>query len=158
MVTKLVQIAIEFSLVKSPIHFSKLLLPYIILSSSISTIHMQARFVVCWSLSHQPPPKLLGSSYESEKSLLKHHFHINAARLLVMKHLMWRQQLFLKLLYCHAPGCSFTVLVFEVLWKAVFDGKSLFFHLGCHDHCCLLHMRLRALAWASGLAQKVDVD
>ena len=58
MVTKLVQIAIVVSLVKSPIHFSELLLPYII-SSFISTIHVQARFVICWSLSHQPPPKAL---------------------------------------------------------------------------------------------------
>ena len=30
--------------------------------------------------------------------------------------------------------------------------------LGCHDHHCLLHMRLWALAWALGLVQKVDVD
>ena len=76
------------------------------------------------------PPKLLGSSCESEKSLLRHHFHINSLRLLVVEHLMWSQQLFLELLYRHAPGCSFIVLVFEVLWKAIFDGKSLFFHLG----------------------------
>ena len=30
--------------------------------------------------------------------------------------------------------------------------------LGCHDHHCLLHMWLWALAWASDLVQKVDVD
>ena len=30
--------------------------------------------------------------------------------------------------------------------------------LCCHDHPCLLHMRLWALAWASGPVQKVDVD
>ena len=29
--------------------------------------------------------------------------------------------------------------------------------LGCHDHHYLLHMRLWALAWASGSVQKVDV-
>ena len=114
MVTKLVQIAIVVSLVKSPIHFSELLLPYII-SSFISTIHVQPdpSFV---GLCHiNLPPKLLGSSCEFEKSLLKHHFHINATRLLVVEYLIWRQHLFLELLYHHAPGCSFAILVFEVL-------------------------------------------
>ena len=124
MVTKLVQIAIVVSLVKSPIHFLELLLPYII-SSFICRPDLS--FV---GLCHiNLPPKLLGSSCESEKSLLRHYFHINAARLLVVEYLMWRQHLFLELLYYHAPGCSFAVLVFEVLQKDVFDGKSLFFHL-----------------------------
>ena len=115
MVTKLAQIATVFSLLKSPIHFSKLLLPYILLSSFISTIHVQAISVVVGLCHINLPPKLLGSSCESEKSLLRHHFHINAARVLVVEHLMWKQQLFLELLYHHAPVCSFTVLVFEVL-------------------------------------------
>ena len=30
--------------------------------------------------------------------------------------------------------------------------------LGCHDHPCLLHMRLWDLAWASGPVQEVDAD
>ena len=118
-----------FSLIKSPIHFSELLLPYILLSSFIPTIHVQVKSVVVCFCHINLPPKLLGSSCESEKSLLRHHFHINAAKVLVVEHLMWRHQLFLELLYHHAPVCSFTVLVFEVLWKTVFDGKSLFFHL-----------------------------
>ena len=103
MVTKLAQIAIVFSLLKSPIHFSKLLLPYILLSSFISTIHVQAISVVVGLCHINLPPKL------------RHHFHINAARVLVVEHLMWKQQLFLELLYHHAPVCSFAVLVFEVL-------------------------------------------
>ena len=41
-------------------------------------------------------PKLLGSSRESEKPLLRYHFHINVAKMLVVEHLMWRQQLFLE--------------------------------------------------------------
>ena len=130
MVTKLAQIATVFSLIKSLIHFSELLLPYILLSSFISTIHVQVRFVVVGLFHINLPPKLLGSSCESEKSLFRHHFHINAVRVLVVEHLMWRQQLFLKLLYRHVPVCSFVVLVFEVFWKTVFDDKSLFFHLG----------------------------
>ena len=130
MVTKLAHIATVFSLIKSPIYFSKFLLLYILLSSFISTIHVQVRSVVVGLYHINLPPKLLGSSCESEKSLLRHHFHINAARVLVVEHLMWRQQLFLELLYRHAPVCSFAVLIFEVLWKTVFDGKSLFFHLG----------------------------
>ena len=129
MVTKLAQITTMFSLIKSPIHFSELLLPYILLSSFISTIHVQVKSVVVGFCHINLPPKLLGTSCESEKLLLRHHFHINAARVLVVEHLMWREQLFLELLYRHAPVCSFTVLVFEVLWKTVFDGKSLFFHL-----------------------------
>ena len=77
-------------------------------------------------------PKLLDSSCESEKSLLRYHFHINAVRVLVVEYLMWRQQLFLELLYRHAPVCLFAVLIFffGVLWKIVFAGKSLFFYLG----------------------------
>ena len=129
-VTKLAQIATVFSLIKSPIHFSELLLPYILLSSFISTIHVQVRFVVVGLCHINLPPKLLGSSCEFEKSLFRHHFHINTVRVLVVEHLMWRQQLFLKLLYRHVPVCSFVVLVFEVFWKTVFDDKSLFFHLG----------------------------
>ena len=130
MVTKLAHIATVFSLIKSPIHFSELLLPYILLSSFVSTIHVQVKFIVVGLYHINLPPKLLGNSCVSEKSLLKHHFHINAVRVLVVEHLMWRQQLFLELLYRHAPVCSFVVLIFEVLWKTVFDGKSLFFHLG----------------------------
>ena len=130
MATKLAQIATVFSLIKSLIHFSELLLPYILLSSFISTIHVQVKSVVVGLCHINLPPKLLGSSCESEKSLFRHHFHINAVRVLVVEHLMWRQQLFLKLLYRHVPVCSFVVLIFEVLWKTVFDGKSLFFHLG----------------------------
>ena len=129
MVTMLAQIATVFSLIKSLIHFLELLLPYILLSSFISTIHVQVRSVVVGLCHINLPPKLLGSSCESEKSPFRHHFHINATRVLVVEHLMWRQQLFLELLYRHAPVCSFAVLVFEVLWKTVFDGKSLFFHL-----------------------------
>ena len=106
MVTKLAQIATVFSLLKSPIHFSELLLPYILLSSFISTIHAQAISVVVGLCHINLPPKLLGSSCEFEKSLLRHHFHINAARVLVVEHLMWKQQLFLELLYHHAPVCS----------------------------------------------------
>ena len=76
--------------------------------------------------------KLLGSSCESEKSLLRYHFHINAARVLVVEHLMWRQQCFLELLYRHALVCLLAVLIFSFgrLWKIVFAGKSLFFYIG----------------------------
>jgi len=89
MVTMLVQFAIVFSLVKSLIFFfSELLLPYILLSS-ISTIHVQVRSVVVGLCHINLLLKLLGSSYESEKPLLKYHFHINPARVLVVEHLIW---------------------------------------------------------------------
>ena len=93
---------------------------------------MQVRSVVVGLYHINLPSKLLGSSCEFEKPLLKYHFHINAARALVGEHLMWRQQLFLESLYRRAPVCLLTVLIFflGVLRKIVFDGKSLFFHLG----------------------------
>ena len=93
---------------------------------------MQVRSVVVGLCHINLSPKLLGSSCESEKPLLRYHFHINAVGVLVVEHLMWRQQLFLELLYRHAPVCSFVVLIFffGVLWKIVFANKSLFFYLG----------------------------
>ena len=57
---------------------------------------------------------LLGGSCESEKSLLRYHFHINAARVLVVEYLMWRLQLFLELLYRHAPKCLLSVPIFSL--------------------------------------------
>ena len=132
MVTKLVQIATVFSLVKSPI-------PFLRAPSSIYTtflIHLHytraGQICCCWSCHINLLPKLLGSSCESEKPLLRYHFHINAARVLVVEHLMWRQQLFLELLYRHALVCLLAVLIFflGVLWKIVLSGKSLFFYLG----------------------------
>ena len=112
--------------------FSELLLPYVLLSSFISTIHVQVRSAVVGLCHINLLSKLLGSSCESEKPLLRYHFHINAARVLVVEHLMWRQQLFLELLYCHAPMCLLAILIsfFKVLWKIVFVSKSLFFYLG----------------------------
>ena len=112
--------------------FSELLLPYVLLSSFISTIHVQVRSVVVGLCHINLLSKLLVSSCESEKPLLRYHIHINAARVLVVEHLMWRQQLFLEFLYHHAPVCLFTVLIFFFgrLWKIVFASKSLFFYLG----------------------------
>ena len=112
--------------------FSELLLPYVLLSFFISTIHVQVRFAIVGLCHINLLPKLLGSSYESEKPLLKYHFHINTARVLIVEHLMWRQQLFLELLYRYALVCLLAILIFffGVLWKIVFAGKSLFFYLG----------------------------
>ena len=100
--------------------FSELLLPYVLLSSFISTIHVQARSAVVGLCHINLLPKLLGSSCEFEKPLLRYHFHINAARVLVVEHVMWRQQLFLELLYRHAPVCLLAILIF-FLWKALED-------------------------------------
>ena len=112
--------------------FSELLLPYVLLSSFISTIHVKARSAVVGLCHINLLPKLLGSSCESEKPLLRYHFHINAAKVLVVEHLMWRRKLFLELLYHHAPVCLLAVLIFSFgrLWKIVFADKSLFFYLG----------------------------
>ena len=112
--------------------FSKLLLPYVLLSSFISTIHVQARSAVVGLCHINLLPKLLGSSCESEKPLLRYYFHTNAVRMLVVENLIGRQQLFLELLYRHAPMCLPAVLIFFFgrLWKIVFASKSLFFYLG----------------------------
>ena len=93
---------------------------------------MQVRYAIVGLFHINLPPKLVGSSCESKKSLLMYHFHINVARVLVVEHLMWRQQFFLEFLYRHATVCLLAVLIFflGVLWKIVFDGKSLFFYLG----------------------------
>ena len=172
MVTKLVQIATVFSLVKSPI-------PFLRAPSSIYTtflIHLHytraGQICCCWSCHINLLPKLLGSSCESEKPLLRYHFHINAARVLVVEHLMWRQQLFLEtamlqcayLLYLSfSLECfgrlSFPVNHFSSTSALASRGQSCSWRgfLTCHDHHCLLHMRLWASAWALGPVQKVDV-
>ena len=110
----------------------------------------------------------------AKAALFRGLFHINADRVLVVEYLMGRKQLFLELLYHHAPVCLSAVLIFFFgkFWKIVFAGKSLFFYLGlasqgqncprhgfldCHDHHCLFYMWLWALAWASGPIQKMDV-
>ena len=93
----------------------------------------------CWSskplfeyLSHQTPLFGFLCVVVAKAALFRGLLHINAARVLVLEHLMWRQQLFLKLLYRHAPVCLLAILIsfFKVLWKIVFAGKSLFFYLG----------------------------
>ena len=68
--------------------FSKLLLPCVLLSSFISTVHVQVRSAVVGLCYINLLLKLLGSSCESEKPLLKYHFHINAAKVLVVELLM----------------------------------------------------------------------
>ena len=114
MVTKLVQIATVYLLVQ----FSD---PFLRAPSSLYTtflLHLHrtraSRIWCCWSFHINLLPKLLGSSCESEKPLLRYHFHINAVRVLVVEHLMWRQQLFLELLYCHAPVCLLSVPIFSL--------------------------------------------
>ena len=92
---------------------------------------MQVRSVVIGLCHLNLLPKLLGSSSESEKPLHRYHFYINAVRVLVVEHLMERQQLFLELLYRHALVCLPAVLIFFFgrLWKIILAGKSLFFYL-----------------------------
>ena len=94
MVTKLVQIATVFFFfflgkIFDPFSQSFLFLIYYF-PSFISTIHVQVRSAVAILCHINLLPKLLDSSCESEKSLLRYHFHINAARVLVVEHLIWR--------------------------------------------------------------------
>ena len=49
---------------------------------------MQVRYDIVGLFHINLPPKLVGSSCESEKPLLMYHFHINVARVLVVEHLM----------------------------------------------------------------------
>ena len=112
--------------------FLEFLLPYVLLSSFISTIHVQARSAIVGLCHINLLPKLLGSRCESKKPLLRYHFHINVVRMLVVEHLMERQQIFLELLYRHTLVCLLAVLIFffKRLWKIILAGKSLFFYLG----------------------------
>ena len=123
--------SVFFGKISDPL-FSELLLPYVLLSSFISTIHVEVRSVVVGLCHINLLPQLLSSSCESKKPLLRYHFHINAAKVLIVEHLMWRHQLFLELLYRHAPMCLLVVLIFffGMPWKIVFASKSLFFYLG----------------------------
>ena len=133
---------------------------------------MQVRSVVVGLCHINLLPKLLGSSCKSEKLRLRYYFHINAVRMLVVKHLMWRQQFSWNcstamLQYAYLLYLSFSLECFERLFLPVNHfsstsalasrGQSCPRHvlLGCHDHYCLLHMRLWALAWATGPVQKV---
>ena len=132
MVTKLAQIATVFFSDKIPPYSqSPFFLIYYFPPSSSPYTCMSDLLVVglCYI---NLLPKLLSSSCESEKPLLRYHFHINAVRVLIVEYLMWRQQLFLELLYRHAPVCLLAVLIFflGVLWKIVFAGRSLFFYIG----------------------------
>ena len=133
MVTKLVQITTVFSLVKSPIPFSQssfFLMYYF--PPSFPPYTWRSDLLLLVFVTKNLLPQLLSSSCESKKPLLRYHFHINAARVLIVEHLMWRHQLFLELLYRHAPMCLLAILIsfFKVLWKIVFVSKSLFFYLG----------------------------
>ena len=51
--------------------------------------------------------------------MLRSLLQINAARVLAVMHLMWRQQLFLELLYRHAPVFLHVALIFFFggLWE-----------------------------------------
>ena len=132
------------------------------------------RIWCCWPSHINLLPKLLGGSCESEKSLLRYHFHINAARVLVVEHLMWRLQLFLELLYRHAPECLLSVPIFSL---GCFGRLSLSINhfsstsasarrgqgyprhgfLDRHDYHYLLHTRFWTSAWVSGPVQMVGV-
>ena len=67
----------------------------------------------------------------AKAALFRGLLHINAARVLVVEHLIGRQQLFLELLYHHAPMCLLAILIFFFgrVWRIVFASKSLFFYL-----------------------------
>ena len=68
----------------------------------------------------------------AKTTLFRSPVYINVARVLVMEHLMERQQLFLELFYRHALVYLLAVLVFSFgkLWKIAFVGGSLLFYLG----------------------------
>ena len=68
----------------------------------------------------------------AKATLFKSPLHINTARVLVMEHLMGRQQFFLELFYRYASVNLLAVLVFSFgkLWKIAFAGGSLLFYLG----------------------------
>ena len=68
----------------------------------------------------------------AKATLFKGPLHINAPRVLVVEHLMGKQQLFLELFYRHASVCLHVILVFSFgkLWKTAFASGSLLFYLG----------------------------
>ena len=99
-VTKLAQIATVYLLVRFSYPFPRSFFFFIYYFPSLSSPYTcrsrVGRIWCCWPFHINLLPKLLGGSCESEKPLLRYHFHINAARVLVVEHFMWRQQLFLE--------------------------------------------------------------
>ena len=132
MVTNMAQTGTVLSLInfRSPLHGESL-----IFYSSIWTIlilYLLIIYATSWVLVPSDTPSGLLWVGVAKAALFRGLLHINAARVLVMEHLMGRQQLFLELLYRHAPMCLPAILIFLFgrLWKIVFVGKSLFFYLG----------------------------
>ena len=132
MVTNMAQTGTVLSLINfwSPLHGESL-----ILYSSIWTIlilYLLIIYATSWVLVPSDTPSGLLWVGVAKAALFRGLLHINAARVLVMEHLIGRQQLFLELLYRYAPMCLPAILIFFFgrLWKIVFVGKSLFFYLG----------------------------
>ena len=98
---------------------------------TILILHLLIIWVTTWVFVLSDTPSGLLWVEVAKTTLFRGFLHINAARVLVVEHLMRRQQLFLELLYRHAPVCLSVVLIFFFgrLWKIVFAGKSLFFCL-----------------------------
>ena len=85
--------------------------------------------LAAYSIRHLFRPSV---SWGSQATLFRGLLYINAVKVLVVEHLMGRQQLFLELLYCYASMCLPIVLIlfFGRFWKIAFASKSLFFYLG----------------------------
>ena len=154
MVTNMAQKATVLCLTNFPslLHGGSLILYSYIWT--ILILHLLIIWATTWVLVLSDTPSGLLWVEVAKATLFRGFLHINAARVLVVEHLMRRQQFFLELLYRHALVCLPVVLIFFSgrLWKIVFAGKSPFFYLGlgwprtelssarfsyCHDHHCL---------------------
>ena len=85
------------------------------------------------SFQHLPEPST--SSCKAAWPLFKHHLHINAAKELVGRHLMWRSHLF-EDICCPSPFLLLVqhpILSYDVTSKKVYDDTTL---LLTSDPCC----------------------
>ena len=120
MVTNMAQTATVLSLTNfwSPLREGSL-----ILYSSIwiiLIIHLLIIKATTWVFVPSNTPSGLLWVEVTKAGLFRGLLHINMAKVLVVEHLMRRQQLFLKLLYRYVSVCSLTVLIF-FLWEAMED-------------------------------------
>ena len=101
-------------------------------SWTLLTLHLLIIWVATWVLVPSDIPTDLLCVVVAKATLFRGLLHINAVKVLIVEHLMERQQLFLELLYRHAPVCLPAVLIslFGRLWEIALVGKSLFFYLG----------------------------
>ena len=93
---------------------------------TILTLHLLNIWALTWVFVPSDTPSSLLCVEVAKVILFRGIFHINAARVLAMGHLIGKQQPFLELLYRHVPVCLPVVLIFFFgrLWELYLSVSS----------------------------------